>query len=374
MSKSAPKVPGAPKYDWPSAETEQSNIDRRYLRFPELGNAGGDGTDLEKLFARGQSNYSPRDVLMADWIRAVTLAPPGMAHHFAQNEIVKRALSEGTDAAGGYLVPSGFVADVTMDAAKLSQLYQFTRKLPVNQNAGTVPKVSSNVSVNWGSENTTIGAQEPAFGEVAYTINRMDALATLSRELVEDASPDVVQVVAQLFQEAIAAERDKVIAIGSGTGKPQGIYSASGITNVSITSLTYANMVTLKESLDQRYHGDPSLRWVCNQAVKAAIMKVVDSTGRPIFVNDATTNWEPRVLGVPLSIEPNCPNNFLFIGALRYYYWFTRSQMVLEKSTEAGDAFSKHQVILKITERCDGRVVLPPTSPMVRTRVLAGIS
>lgn len=368
------KAPGVPsRFDWPSAEIE-TKPDRKFLRFPELGSAGSDGTDLEKLFSRGQSNYSPRDVLMADWIRAVTLAPPGMAHQFAKHDVVKRSLSEGTDSAGGYLVPTGFISDVTMDAAKLSQLFQFTRKLPVNQNSGSVPKVSSNVAVNWGSENTTIGTQEPAFGEVAYTINRMDALATLSRELVEDASPDIVQVVSQLFQEAIAAERDKVIAIGSGSGRPLGIYSASGITNVAITSLTYANMVTLKETLDQRYHADPSLRWVCNQTVKAAIMQIVDTTGRPIFVNDVTTNWEPRVLGIPLSIEPNCPNNFLFVGALRFYYWFTRSQMVLEKSTEAGDSFSKHQLLLKITERCDGRPVLPPTCPMVRTRVLTGIS
>lgn len=376
FSRKAPSAPKSLSYEWPSAAQDSDSLDAnraKYLRFPEITTAGADGADAAKLFAQGQRSVNVRDVLLADWLRAVSLAPQGMAHHYARHDVVKRALSEGTDSAGGYLVPTGFVGEVVTDAQKISQLYQFCRKLPVSQNAGSVPRATSNVAVNWGSENTTIGTQEPAFGEVAYSINRMDALATLSRELVEDASPDIVGVVSQLFMEAIAAERDKMIAIGNGTGKPLGIYSASGITNVSVTSLTYANLVNLKETLDQRYHADPSLRWVCNQSVKAAIMQIVDTTGRPVFVNDATTNWEPRVLGVPISIEPNCPNNFLFIGALRYYYWFTRSQMVLEKSTEAGDAFGKHQVLLKITERCDGRIVLPPTVPMVRTRVLSGI-
>jgi HK97 family phage major capsid protein len=247
-----------------------------------------------------------------------------------------------------------------------------------------MPAVGTNASVTWGDTEgsaMTDNSSSVTFGQNTYTVKRMNAMVKLSREIVSDANPDIVTTVVELFQEAIARENDKVIAIGSGTGRPTGLYSASGITNVSITSLTYANIVKLKHSVDIRYHSSPSFRWTMNQNVLAALMQVVDGNGLPIFVDGgvpinggALTGRVSTILGVPYSIEASLPNNYLGIGDLRYYCWFDRQQLAVESTMEGGDSFAAHQMWIKFTQRCDGKPILPVTKPMARTRVLAGVT
>lgn len=370
------------KYNWPGVAKVIDNRgkpDRRYLKFPEAEASTGNLQDaIKRAFSGGNDGaaLNPLAEMMGEWFRAAALCPKGMAHLAAKNEIVKRQLSL-TNSEGGYAVPPGFVPDLTADAFKLSQLFQFVRKIPVPSNTGSMPTVGTNCTVSWGSENTDISSGDPAFSQVTWTVHRLNAMVKTSRELVDDSNPDIVQVVGQLFQQAILAERDHVIAMGTGSGQPMGLYSASGITNVNVTTLTYANLVKLKESIDHRYHSskpDGSFRWFFNQAVKAAIMGIVDDIGRPVFVSDATTGWVPMLLGSPVSIERTFPDNFIGIGDLSYYVWFDRQQLAMESTTEAGDAFSKHQLWIKLTERADGKPALPPTVPIARSRILTGVS
>jgi len=272
------------------------------------------------------------------------------------------------------LIPPGYVNELITNAPKPVTLHSFVRKLNVAQNTGSIPKLATAASVGWGTEGATIGGGDPAFGQETYDCNRMEALIAFTRELADDSNPDAVEWVAEELGRAIIAERDRVIAIGNGVGQPLGIYSASGITNVNITTLTYENLVTLKETVADRYHGDPSFVWMMNQSVKSACMRIVDDNGRPILVNDATTGWVPRILGAPVVVESSFPNSFIGVGALRFYIWFDRQANLIERSTEAGDAFAKHLILLKAIERVDGKPVLPPVVPMARSRVLTGIA
>ena len=305
----------------------------------------GDSDDpMERLFAPRQS-ASPEKRALAAWWRAVATSPSGMAHLCTDDPALKRVLSISADAAGGYLVPSGFIPELIHDAPKMSTLYRMVRKIPVSQQAGTIPRTTANATVSWGTENVAIDEGDPAFGETAYNVHRLNSLVKTSRELAEDSNPGIVDVVSQLFTEAILAERDRVIAVGSGTGQPLGLYSAAGITDVSsVTTLTYGNLVSLKESVDDRYQSDPTFCWHFNQRVKAALMSLVDLHGQPILQRDPTEDFKARILGVPVVVENSFPNNYIGVGALRYYIWFDRGTLGIERTTEGGDAFSLHQL------------------------------
>lgn len=353
-------------------------IERKFLIFPEAQNRGlnaENGADFTDRFGWDDPAIRARRLpMLREWFAAACFGRTPKNEAVRDAIVQCRALSEGTDSAGGYMVPPGFIPELVRDVPKLTQLYQYVRKTPVGTNAGEIPTVSTNATVYWGSENTAIDQGDPVFGTGTFSVKRLNGLVKLSREVTEDATPDIVASVIELFQEAIAKERDRVIAIGTGSGQPTGLYSASGITDVSgITSLTYANLVKVHESVDHRYFSSPSCRWVMNQNVKAAVMQIVDSYGQPIFQTNVQNGYVPQMLGHPVSIEEGCPNNFIFFGDLSYYRWFDRGVMGVERSME-GDAFTAHQIWIKFFERVDGKPVLPKTVPMARSRLLTGVT
>jgi HK97 family phage major capsid protein len=362
------------------AEAGIDKVDRSYLHFPEAKRtySGQDLTDR-----RGWEIPEIRQHrlhLLGGWFRTALFSQGGISAS-ALNLNVGSELSEGmvralstTDTEGGYLIPPGFIPEITRDIPKLSMLYKYVRNIPVPGNTGVMPKVGTNARVFWGTEGQNIQQGDPAFGQTRYSVNRMNALVMLSREIAQDSNPDIVTTVVELFQEAIIRERDKVIAIGSGDGQPEGLYSATGIIDrtSTITSISYTNLVKLKESVDQRYQGLPTFRWWFNQNVKAAVMNVLDQRGLPIF-QSATMTEPGLLLGVPYSVEHSFPDNYIGIGALQYYIWFDRRTMGVERTTEGGDAFINHQMWIKFFERVDGKVALPPTVPMAHSKGLVGV-
>lgn len=363
-------------------------IDRRHLAIPGANN--GDAASvarencqrfsvhdltLRRHVAEGSDQWHRKMDLMAGYFRTLLFGVPVSQSIGEVDEHMVRVLSS-TDPAGGYLIPPGFIPELVRDIPKLSQLYQYVRRIPVGNDTGQIPKVGANAQVFWGEENVEFEQGDPSFGQDTYAIHRMNALVMLSREIANDSNPGIVATVISLFQEAMAEERDRVIAIGTGSGRPLGLYSATGITDVNVTTLTYTNLVKLKESIDQRYLNSPSLRWQMNQNVKAYIEgSILDLQGQPIFKTGNPNGSMPStILNVPYSIEAAFPNNYIGIGDLRYYLWFDREMVGMESSTEAGDAFKKHQMHIKFWERADGKPVTPVKKPFARSRLITGVT
>ncbi len=277
-------------------------VDRRFLAHPETmtdnGQQGQRTALAEQIWARTGTPETPLTRAMNEWFRFVLFGRmPGVAE-------VTRALSEGTDSEGGYVVPPGFIAEIIGDAAKISALFQWVRRIPVRTMSGEIPTVTQNATVSWGSENTAMDEGDPAFGQGLWVIKRMNALVKISRELANDSNPNIVEFVTGLFREKIVEERDRVVAVGNGSGEPMGLYSASGITDKdSITSLDYSALVDIHESVDQRYFAAPNCRWQFNQNVKADIMKIYDNDGRPLIQLDPTEGFRPRLFGHPIGIR-----------------------------------------------------------------------
>jgi len=275
-----------------------------------------------------------------------------------EDEAVKKALSEGTDAAGGYLVPDEFRAEIVKRAPELSELYPHVRVIPVSSDTGKIPKLSTDISLSWDeAENAAFDEADPVFGQLSWSIHRMNAVTKSSRELVNDSNPNIVNVLNELFMEAVATERDKMIAIGDGSSQPKGIYSETGLDSVSVGgSITYAKLVEIKYKLKGKYQRNA--RWVMNSTSVQRIVSLVDNNGQPLISNALLVNGAPTILGKPFSVQDDLPDHTIFYGDLSRYYWFDREKMGIEATNVGGDAFIKHQVWIKVWERCDGKITL----------------
>lgn len=281
---------------------------------------------------------------------------------------VLRALTTEDDE-GGALMPVGHIPELIKDVPRLTQLYDKVRKIPVGQDSGKFPITAANARVFWGEEGAALARSEPGFGKVQWQVNRCGAFAEFTRELMDGSNPDVVAAVSEMFTEALAAENDRMIAVGPGSDRPLGLYYATGVIDVTFDEMdmNYDTLMKLKHSINIRYHKRSGFMWVMSQTTYMACLLIKDENGLPIL-NDAKGSEPAKLLDVPFAVINDLPPGFVGIGDFGYYLWFDRRTLVIERSNEAGDLFYKHESAIKIVQHVDGKLAIPPTKPWARVR------
>jgi len=281
---------------------------------------------------------------------------------FAHDEVTIRALSGDVDAAGGYAVPTELIPELVKREPELSELFAFVRVIPAKSNAGQIPRLLTDVSVTHGlAENAdwaTGATSEPALDQPTYSVAQTSIFASESRQVIDDAAIDITGLVRELFVDAMNAERDKMIAIGSGSSQPLGIYSATITQSVAVGgSITFAKLVAIEHALPKKYR--KRARWVFNNTQHQRVMSLTDSNNQPIFKRSPEAGHSPTLLGYSISQQDDLPDHWIGFGDLMRYWWFDREQLGIETTTVGGDAFKKHQMLIKAWERNDGKVMLP---------------
>ncbi len=283
-----------------------------------------------------------------------------------------KALSEGIASAGGNLVPTEFRSEIIARLPEEAELAPYVRVVPVRAQSGSIPSLSSDISILWrgGStapaENQTFHESDPVLGAVSWNLKRADAITRISRELVADSQPPVIEFITRLFQEAIARERDRMIAVGSGSSATAGTQPV-GLENTTLPegnviavsgALSFAKLVAIEHSLKRKYR--QRARWVMNSNNLHRVFALTDTTGRPLFARECNGGVPQTLLmGYPVSVQDDLADGNVFFGDLSCYIWFDREEMGVESTSAGGDAFANHQVWVKIWERADGKLAIP---------------
>ncbi len=280
-----------------------------------------------------------------------------------------KALSEGTSSAGGYLVPADFRSEIIARLPEQSELAPYVQVVPVRTESGSIPSLSSDIAITWRggatspAENQSFGESQPVLGAVNWSLKRADAITKISRELVADSQPSVIEFITRLFQDAISRERDRMIAVGSAGGvtagtQPVGIENTTFTNTVAIDdALTYAALVELEHTLARKYRNNA--RWIMNSANLHRIFALADTTGRPLFSREVVGEKpQTYILGYPVSVQDDLADDNIFFGDLSCYIWFDREEMGIESTNAGGSAFENHQTWIKVWERVDGKVGL----------------
>lgn len=274
---------------------------------------------------------------------------------------VMKALSEGVDSAGGYLTPPGFLAQVIERENQLITLAPNVHNQPVNTDKGSIPSLSTDVSVVIGTEGSEKTETTPVFSEVTWQLYKIVALIKTSLELLEDSAINLEAYLSEKLGEALARKKDELIAMGTGTSQPTGLYYCSGVTAVaSLGSLSYEELVQIEHTVDVKYRKNCS--WVMNDTNVERIRKIKDGSGAYIFVRGSrdtpNTKAIDTILGYPVRENPNLPDGAIIFGDLKRYWLFTKGGIRISATKEGGEAFANDQLWIKCTERYDGTCVL----------------
>lgn len=152
------------------------------------------------------------------------------------NNAIMASLSEGTDSAGGYAVPSRVMPQILDAMAASSALLQSGAgvvPLPVGAKSVTAAALDTLPAAAWRKELGAIVESQPTLRGVTATPKSLACIVRVSRELLADA-PDVDRALRHALAQSFALELDRVGLVGSGTDpEPRGIANTTGVHTVS---------------------------------------------------------------------------------------------------------------------------------------------
>ncbi|WP_269514130.1 phage major capsid protein [Brevundimonas subvibrioides] len=155
-------------------------------------------------------------------LRAMVLGP--------KNDEEKRALSEGTDSAGGFTVPDILSAQLIDRLRAQSVLVRAgARTVPLSSDQNYIAKIATDPVPAWRAENAAIAESDPTFTRVSMAPKSLAVLVKVSREVLED-SLNIEEALQRSLTAAMAVEFDRAGLFGSGTGsEPEGLVNMAGI-------------------------------------------------------------------------------------------------------------------------------------------------
>jgi len=279
-----------------------------------------------------------------------------------RDDVVAKALSEGTAADGGYLFPDEFRAEVIRDIVEKFSMRSIVRVITMTRDVMKIPTLSSGPKVTWTEENAVKSTTTAQFNEATLTVKKMAAILYSSDELVEDSTEiDVIDLIVTLFSEALQREEDKVITTGNGTTQPTGLTTAQGAGDIAgITcdgNLSFDNMINLEYSLPQKYQS--AAKFLVHRNNIRELRKLKDSNGRYHWAEPVQAGQPATFHGYPVIENNNLPEATIFFGDFKMGYWLgDRKKMSVKITQETETAFTKDQTAIRVVQRIAGNVVL----------------
>lgn len=277
-----------------------------------------------------------------------------------------RALSKLTAGAGANTVKTSFYNRLVAHLIEVSGIMQCGPTV-LNTTGGEqiqVPKTTSHSTAALIAEAGTITASDPAFGQVPLDAYKYAFLLQVSSELVVDTSVDLEGYIAMQAGRALGNAFGTHAVTGTGTSQPNGVVTAAtlGVTGGTGVSgaFTYDNVADLFFSVIAPYRNSASAGWLLKDSSLAAVRKVKDSQGRPLWEPTMVPGNPDTLFGKPVNTDPNVAAvalsaKSLVFGDFSQYFVRMVDGIRFERSVDY--AFNSDLITYRAILRADGDLV-----------------
>ena len=267
---------------------------------------GSNGKSESTVWRSGKKNGATAHVLRPDERVASVVQDHGVAEvgfgHLiramvlgAQNEAEERALSEGTDSAGGFTVPVHTVASfIDRLRARSTAIRAGARTVVLDTDKTKIARLTGDPTASWKLENALASDSDPSFDSVTFDAQSLVSVVKVSRELMED-SVNINDALTNAFAQVLSGELDRVALLGSGTApEPRGIANTSGVGSISMgvnggAITSYDSLLDALQTLQNANALDPTAAIMAPRTA-TAIAKLKDTTNQPLRRPEALVN------------------------------------------------------------------------------------
>lgn len=169
----------------------------------------------------------------------------------------KTTLAEGSNNAGGFIVPVDLYNEIIARRDEMSLLGAFNvRRIRTNERQIVVPAQSAKSSFAIVAESGSANFSEPDFANSkTITVYKYSLAMKVTSELLNDEQANLQQFLTNDIARAYAVAVNNAIINGTGSSQPYGILTRTtqNVTAASATAVTFAEVVSLEYNIPAAY-------------------------------------------------------------------------------------------------------------------------
>ena len=307
------------------------------------------------------------------WFKGAVVGDQASKQWCDQNGIQTKALSEGTNYLGGYLVPPEFSTDIIDLRETYGVARQVARVVPMSSDTLTIPRRTGGLTAYFVGEASTITDSNKTWDQVNLVAKKLAALTLWSSELNEDAMISIGDDLAGEIAYAFSQKEDECYFNGDGTSTYGGITGVrSKLRNVdstiaNIKGLQVATGNAYSEIVLGDFHGvmgrlplyaRNGAVWIMSATFFDTVPHKLQVAAGGNTVVDIANGGVQRFLGYPVVLSQVMPTNeansqiCALLGNFRFGSTFgDRRLLSLALSSEY--KFAEDQLAIRGTERFD---------------------
>ena len=141
----------------------------------------------------------------------------------------------------------------------------------------SIPKYATGGTTGWVAENAALPTGDMTFDSVTMAPKHAGGIQEMSRQLLQQSSPDVEALVRNDLSFLLAQAIDSALIKGGGTNEPKGVLSTVGVQTANLATLSWQNILAMLQKLD--ISNTSAANIVASTKVKAKLQGTLKAAG-----------------------------------------------------------------------------------------------
>ena len=270
---------------------------------------------------------------------------------------VSNILQEGVDTDGGYLVPEEYDSRL-IDVLTEENIMRSLGHTITTSGEHKINIAATKPAAAWIEEGGALQFSDATFSQILLDAHKLHVAIKVTEELLYDNAFGLENYIIDQFGKALANAEEDAFLNGDGSGKPTGLFAATGGGTVAGTlsaAIKSDDMLDLVYALKRPYRKSAS--FIMNDKTLAQLRKLKDNNGAYIWQPSYQTGEPDKVLGYAVHTSAYAPENAIAFGDYSYYNIGDRGTRSFKQLTEL---FAGNGMIGYVAkERVDGKLILP---------------
>lgn len=279
---------------------------------------------------------------------------------------VSDVLQEGVDSDGGYLVPEEYDKRL-IDVLEEENIMRGLATKITTSGQHKINIAATKPAAAWIEEGGALTFGDATFDQIYLDAYKLHVAIKVTEELLYDNAFGLENYIITQFGKALANAEEDAFLNGDGTGKPTGIFAATGggqIAGILTAAIKSDDLLDLVYGLKRPYRKKAS--FIMNDATLASLRKLKDNNGAYIWQPSYKEGEPDRVLGYAVHTSAFAPKDAIAFGDYSYYNIGDRGS---RSFAELRELFAGNGMIGYVAkERVDGKLVLPEAVKILKLK------